>query len=161
MAKRSTSGSGEAVKQVDGFLAKFEPEIEKAARMCLKKMRARLPGAFELVYDNYNALAFGFGPSERAGEAIFSIAVFPRWVSLFFLQGAKLADPHKILKGGGNKVRHIVLKSAADLDLPEIRELFDRARLDAKKDIDSKGGGTLIVKSVAEKQRPRRAAVKS
>jgi hypothetical protein len=160
MAKRSTGGGHkaveDAVKQVDRFLAKFEPEVEKVARACLKKIRARLPGAFELVYDNYNAQAFGFGPSERAGEAIFSIAVFPRWVSLFFLQGATLADPHKILKGSGNKVRHIVLKSATDLDLPEIRELFDRARMDAKKDIDPKGGGTLIVKSVAEKQRPRR-----
>jgi hypothetical protein len=162
MAKRSTGGGRkaveEAVNQVDGFLAKFEPEVEKAARACLKKMRARLPGAFELVYDNYNALAFGFGPSERAGEAIFSIAVFPRWVSLFFLQGAKLADPHKVLKGGGSRVRHIVLKSAADLDLPAIRELFAVARMDVRRDIDPKGEGTLIVKSIAKKQRPRRPA---
>jgi hypothetical protein len=156
MAKRSDGGVIEAVEQVDGFLARFEPEIEKLARSCLKKMRSRLPGAFELVYDNYNALAIGFGPSERASEAIFSVVLYPRWVSLFFLQGAKLADPHKVLKGSGNQVRHIVLKSAAELDLPEIRELFALARLDAKKDIDPKGAGTLIVKSVAAKQRPRR-----
>ena len=161
MAKRSAGAGDEAVEQVDGFLAKYEPEIEKLARACLKKMRARLPGAFELVYDNYNALAFGFGPSERASEAIFSIALYPRWVSLFFLQGAKLADPHKILRGSGNQVRHVVLKSAADLDLPEIRELMVLARLDAKKDIGPKAGGKLIVKSVAANQRSRRAMGKS
>ena len=46
-----------------------------------------------------NALAIGFGPTERASEAIFSIAVFPRWVSLFFLQGAGLPDPDGILQG--------------------------------------------------------------
>ena len=71
----------------------------------------------QLVYDNYNALAIGFGPSERASEAIFSIVLYPRWVTLFFLQGAGLADPKRLLKGSGKVVRHIVLASAADLDL--------------------------------------------
>jgi len=85
--------------QLDGFLAKFTPEVRAIAKAALAKMRRRLPGALELVYDNYNALAIGFGPSERASEAIFSIALFPRWVSLFFLQsGAKLPDPQKLLK---------------------------------------------------------------
>jgi len=163
VAKRSAGGGVEigsvqieAEHQLNGFLAKFTPEIEKQARACLKKMRARLPGAFELVYDNYNALAIGFSPSEKPLEGIFSIVLYPRWVSLFFLQGAKLADPQKILKGNGSVVRHIVLTAATDLDRPEIRDLMDRARMDAKKDINPKGGGRLIVKSVAAKQRPRR-----
>ena len=39
------------------------------------KVRALLPGAIELVYNNYNALAIGFGPTERASDVIFSIAV--------------------------------------------------------------------------------------
>ena len=47
-------------------------------------MRARLPGATELVYDTYNALAIGFGPSEKASDAIFSIVLYPRYVTLFF-----------------------------------------------------------------------------
>ena len=46
--------------ELDEFLAKFTPEVEDTARQALKKMRARLPGAIELVYDNYNALAIGF-----------------------------------------------------------------------------------------------------
>ena len=33
--------------------------------------------ALELVYDNYNALAIGYAPTERTSEAIFSIALFP------------------------------------------------------------------------------------
>jgi hypothetical protein len=62
-------------------------------------MRRRLPGATELIYDNYNALAIGFGPGERSSDAVFSIAVWPRWVSLFFLRGTRLHDPGKLLKG--------------------------------------------------------------
>ncbi|MGA7411558.1 MAG: DUF1801 domain-containing protein [Bryobacteraceae bacterium] len=90
-------------------------------------MRKRLPGAVELVYDNYNALAIGFGPSEKASEAIFSIAVFPRWVSLFFLQGATLEDPENLLKGSGRRARHIVLKDAGTLDEPAIEALMAQA----------------------------------
>src|ERR1700675_5002328 len=93
-------------QQLCSFLAKFEPRVAASARAALSRLRKRLPGAIEIVYDNYNALAIGFGPSDRASEAIFSIAVFPRWVSLFFLQGAKLPDPDGLLQGTGTKVRH-------------------------------------------------------
>src|SRR5579859_908744 len=106
--------------QLKGFLAKFTPEIEKAASAILRAMRARVPGAMELVYDNYNALAIGFGPTERTSDAVFSIAVFPRWVSLFFFGGPSLPDPQKLLQGAGNVVRHIVLEGAKDFDNPAI-----------------------------------------
>ena len=52
-------------QQVDSFLAKYTPEIEKLARAALTKMRKRLANAIEFVYGNYNALVFGFGPNER------------------------------------------------------------------------------------------------
>ena len=83
----------DAEAQLAAFLAKFTPEIETFAKAVRARMRSRLPGANELVYDNYNALAIGYAPSERASEAIFSIALFPRWVSLFFLQAKGCAIP--------------------------------------------------------------------
>ena len=43
--------------QLAGFLAKSTPEIALLAEAILAKMRLRLLGAFQLVYDNYNALA--------------------------------------------------------------------------------------------------------
>jgi hypothetical protein len=144
--------------QLAAFLAKFTPETAALAKAVLTKMRARLPGAVELVYDNYNALAIGFGPTERASEAIFSIAVFPRWVSLFFLYGAALPDPKKVLKGSGNKVRHIVIKNAAELDAPAIRDLMARALKAAAKPPDGKGRGRIVIKAISAKQRPRRPA---
>src|SRR6516164_5365307 len=108
-------------QQLASFIAKFTPEIASRTEAILAKMRKRYPTALEIVYDNYNALAIGFGPTERASEAVFSIAVFPRWVSLFFLQGARLADPHGLLKGAGKKARHIVLEDASILDKPAVR----------------------------------------
>jgi hypothetical protein len=132
-------------------MARYTPEIRSVAKAALKKMRERVPGAIELVYDNYNALVIGFGPTERASDAVFSIVLYPRWVTLFFLKGAKLRDPRKLLKGSGKFVRHIVLQSADDLDAPDVRALMTQAL----------NGMTfekrrLVIKSISKKQRPRK-----
>jgi hypothetical protein len=148
-------------RQLDLFLAKFSPNVAALARAVLRRMKQRLPGATCLVYDNYNALAIGFGPSERASDAVFSIAVFPRWVSLFFLQGTELSDPDRILKGSGNRVRHIVLESADDLERPAIRALMQEALKIADPPIPLRGKPTLVIKSVSAKQRSRRPSKKA
>ncbi len=150
--------SASAEEQLAGFLAKFTPQIAALAETILAKMRARLPGAVQPVYDNYNALAIGFGPTDHLADVVFSIAVFPRWVSLFFFHGIGLNDPKKLLKGSGNQVRHIVLNHAAMLDDPAIVDLMDQALLNAKTPIDPHSAGRLVIKSVSPKQRPRRPA---
>src|SRR3954451_23441382 len=94
-------------QQLAGFIAKYTPEIAAQARRVLAKMRSVMPGAIEMVYDNYNWLVIGFGPTERPSEAIFSIILAPRWVTVCFLHGAKLKDPRKRLQGKGNQVRTI------------------------------------------------------
>lgn len=142
--------------QLDGFLSRYSPEIVSLAKVVLKKMRARLPGAFELVYDNYNALVIGFGPTDRASDAIFSIALYPRWVSLFFLKGAKLDDPGRILKGGGKQVRHLVLEKPSILDRPPVRALMKDALRASPTPIRRSSGGALVIKSISAKKRPRR-----
>jgi hypothetical protein len=146
-----------AKAQLENFIDKFTPEVARQARAALKIMRARLPNADVLVYDNYNALAIGFGPSEKAGAAVFSLALYPKWVTLFFLQGATLNDPNKRLKGGGNLVRHVRLLDLALFDDPDIVALMDQALARAKVQLDPKRKkGALIIKSVSAKQRPRR-----
>jgi hypothetical protein len=152
MAAKNSPG-----KQLDSFIAKYTPDVAAIARAAIAKMRARLPGAVELVYDNYNALAVGFGPSERTSEAVFSITLFPRWVSLFFLHGANLRDSQHVLRGKGTRARHIVLTGAGDLALPAVEALIAEALVVAPKPFDRKRR-RLIIKSISAKQRPRRPA---
>ncbi len=137
-------------------MAAYTPEIAALAKDALEKMRSYLPGATELVYDNYNALAIGFGPSDRASEAIFSIALYPHWVSLFFLHGAGLPDPSRVLQGTGTAARHMILKSPETLDEPAVQILIEQALLHAAVPIDPTKPGRLLIKSVSEKQRARR-----
>ncbi len=108
-----------AEKQLERFLDAFAPEVADLARTTLVKLRKRLPHAKELVYDNYNALAIGFSPSERSSEGIFSIALYPGHINFFFLQGAKLPDPEGLLQGAGSVVRHIAKIDEKTLDRAE------------------------------------------
>jgi hypothetical protein len=150
----ATGGSAE--KQLSGFIGKFAPERAREIRAARKKMRALLPSATEMVYDNYNFFVIGYGPDDRASLAIFSIAAQASGVSLSFLQGAKLPDPTKRLRGSGNVVRNIRLESVAVLDEPDVRALIDAALARARVRMDPTAQRQLIIKSVSAKQRPRR-----
>jgi hypothetical protein len=143
-------------RQLAAGLAKYEPSVAASAKGALSRLRKRLPGAVELVYDNYNALAVGFGPSERASEVIVSIALYPRWVTLFFLQGVRLPDPQQLLKGSGSRVRHIVLREPADIESPGIEALIRVAAKLSAKPIEAAQRRRLIIKSISKKQRSRR-----
>ncbi|MGO9340705.1 MAG: hypothetical protein ACLPY1_24790 [Terracidiphilus sp.] len=150
------TGGKDAEKQLALFLAKYAPEIADLAEDIRGEMRKLYPTALELVYDNYNGLVIGYCPTERPSEAIFSIVLYPKWVSLFFLQAKGLTDPDRILCGSGTIARHIVLPSAAALHLPEVRSLMKEAQARAKVPFDSKGAHRLIIRSISPTQRPRR-----
>ena len=142
--------------ELHAFIDKFTPEVAALTRELLRKMNARVPGAAIMVYDNYNALAIGFGPSDRAGQAVVSLAVMPRWVTLCFLRGVGLPDPHGLLKGSGSRVRHVRLHTAEAFDDPRIQELLAAALDRSEPPIDPNREHQLIIKSISAKQRPRR-----
>jgi Domain of unknown function (DU1801) len=143
-------------QQFAGFLAQFSPEVRAVAKAALAAMRKRLPGAIEFVYDNYYALVVGFGPTERPSEAIFSIVIYPRHVSLCFLFGAELDDPQKILQGSGNQIRHIRLENAATLDEPEVKVLIAEAIKGSETPFKRTGRRRMLIRMVSAKQRSRR-----
>lgn len=147
-------------QQLEKMMARYEPAVATVARKALGKMRKLVPGAVEMVYDNYNALAIGFVPGDRPSEAVFSIALYPNYVNLFFLQGKGLPDPTGRLEGNANRVRRIRLESAETLDDPEILELINVALHRAKVPIDAKQKRRLVIKSISKKQRPRRPSKK-
>ena len=142
-------------QQLAGFLARFSPEIATLAKTARARMRKRLPRAVEMVYDNFNALVIGYSPTERPSDAIVSIVLYPRWVNVFFLQGAHLPDPHGVLKGSGNQVRHIRLDAgAAILDTPAVRAVLSEAIAFA--DAPFAGKSRLVIRAISQKQRARR-----
>jgi hypothetical protein len=122
-----TSRSGSTDRELERIIAKRSPEMAKLTRDVLKAMRARLPGATELVYDKKNALVIGFCPDDRASDVINSVAVYSKWINLYFFEGDALPDPEGLLQGTGAMVRHIRITDAADLDRPGVKALMKAA----------------------------------
>ena len=143
-------------RQLASFIAKFDPKVGRLVRSARAALRKRWPTAVELVYDNYNALAIGWGPNERTSEVIVSLAVFARGVNLYFMYGASLPDPLGLLKGSGNQGRFIRLESVAQLDEPAVAALLRAAVRHGRTPLATTGRGSLVIKSVSARQRPRR-----
>jgi len=150
-----------AETQLASYFAKYEPAIVKLGKALRAKLRARLPGLFEVVYvyDSQNALVIAYSPTGRGYDAPCSIGVYPRCVKLFFGQGALLSksDPNKLLQGSGKTVRHVVLNAVADFDRAEIEALMAAALKLAKVRLDPGAKGAVILKAEEQKQRAIRA----
>ena len=153
------TGRDDTETDIRGFIDRFTPDIAAVTHACRAAVRGRLPAAFELVYDNYQALAIGYGSSERQKDIVLSIAVYPRVVRLFFYYGITLPDPTGRLSGEGNQVRHLLLGGPDTLAEPAVEALIAAALAQAAQPMKEEGTVISIVKSISARQRPRRAAV--
>lgn len=144
--------------QLEAFFDKFPVDIASEGRALLGRLEARVPGATIMVYDNYNALAIGFAAEDRVSTVVLSIALYPKWINLFFMRGVELRDRHGLLKGNGSKVRHVPKVTSASFDDERIEALIDQALGIAQPPIDPAAPGKLLIKSISAKQRPRRPA---
>jgi hypothetical protein len=150
-----------AETQLAGYFATYEPAMVKLGKALRARLRARLPGLFEIVYvyESQGALVISYSPTERGYEAVCSLSVYPGLVKLGFGRGAQLSksDPKKLLQGQGKLVRYVELNSVADFDRAEIERLIADAVKLAKLRLDPNAKGAVIIKAEAQKQRARRA----
>src|SRR5712692_9329823 len=116
------------------FLKPYDREIQKLALQVRALVLEEMAPCYENIYDAYSAVAIGYGTSDRLRDGIFHIAVYSQHVNLGFNDGATLDDPKGILQGGGNRIRHISIKTAEDLSRPEVRAYIRRLRKKALAD---------------------------
>jgi Domain of unknown function (DU1801) len=154
------AASAAGARQLEGFISKFDPSNQALIRAVRKALRRRLPTANELVYDNYNFFVVGYCSTDRPSDCIVSIAAGSNGVGLSFYQGATLPDPQKVLLGSGRQNRFVRLSSATTLARPEVKALIAAAVSQAKTPLRATGRGKLIIRSISDKQRPRRTRAK-
>jgi Domain of unknown function (DU1801) len=149
------------------FLEPYDPEITEVALGLRALVLEEMAPCYENIYDAYSAVAIGYGLSQRLSDGVFHIAVYSKHVNLGFNQGAALDDPKRILEGSGNRIRHINIKSLADVKRPEVRSYIRRARKKALNDAKKLGEPALpkpsgvisTVKAIYQKKRrPNRCA---
>lgn len=143
------------------FLKPYDPEIRDLALKLRALVLAEMAPCYENIYDAYSAVAIGYGTSDRLRDGIFHIAVYSKHVNLGFNDGATLDDPKGILRGSGNQIRHITIKTTADIRRPELRAYIRRARKKAFADARKLGepaptkpdGVVSTVKAIYKKKR--------
>jgi hypothetical protein len=155
--KRSSSTPAD---QLEAFIDKFDPPNQSLIRATRKVLRKRFPTAYELVYDNYNFFVIGYSPTERPSDSLLSIAAGANGVGLCFIQGARLADPKKLLSGGGTQTRFLRIPSVDVFKDRDVISLIAAAESDAKVAMPTTGHGGLVIRSISAKQRPRRKGKK-
>jgi len=150
--------SKEQTKDLLAFLKPFGDEITDLV-MWLREFAWDLyPQANELIYDNYNAVAFGWSPTDKVGHTFCSIAVgrSSKNVHFGFYWGSALSDPKKLLLGNGNQYRYILVTDKNQFPAAYIKKLLKEAyafSLSKVKDESQLLQGQTIVKSVSEKKR--------
>ena len=140
------------------FLSPFPNDVVEKALWLREMVWDLYPESNELIYDNYNAVAFGWSPTDKVGHTFCSIAVgrSSHNVHFGFYWGSEIADPDKILLGKGNQYRYFLVKSIDDFPKKYILKLIEEAYInslskvkDEKQIIKSQ----TIVKSISEAKR--------
>jgi len=143
-------------KYLKKFLKPYPKDVQANALHLREWLWDLYPSCNELIYDNYNALAFGLSLSNTAGDAFVSIAVFSTSLNFGFNRGTEITDPKKILIGNGNLYRYIKVTDIKDFPKAYAKKLVRSAYVNAKARY-RKGKITLkgltIVKLVMEKKR--------
>jgi len=142
--------------QISGFLRKYSPAIQTELGAARSHLRALFPRGFELVFDNYNALVFGFSPTELARDCFISVAGYPKWVTLFFLNGRALSDPRGLLEGSGKQVRSIRLKEAEAINDRHVQLLIAQSIAPHAEALSEAPQLKTLIKTIVTEHRPRR-----
>lgn len=148
----------EETKDLKKFLRVFPGESQEIALWLRDFCWDLFPECNELIYDNYNALAFGWGLSDRLGDVFCAIAVHNNGVNFGFNKGVALTDPKKILLGNGKVFRFIRVKDKKDFPKAYVTRLLKEAYKNALNDMNGKPElkGATIVKSISpKKKRPK------
>jgi hypothetical protein len=153
--------SRDELSDLKKFLAPFPDEVQETALWLRDFIWTIYPQANELIYDNYNALAFGWSPTDRVGHTFCSIAVGRTSYNVHFgfYWGSKLTDPEKKLLGGGNQYRYWLVKNRKDFPKTYLKKIMEEAwaySLSLVKDQKQITQSKTIVKSVSSAKRKKK-----
>ena len=143
------------------FLGHFDKNIQKTVLWLRDFVWELYPQANELIYDNYNALAFGWSPTLKVSHTFCSIAVgrTSKNIHFGFYWGSKISDTKKILLGQGNQYRYLLVKDLSGFPKKYITGLIKEAynySLSKIKKPKEVCAGITVVKSISAKKREKK-----
>ena len=144
-------------KELLEYLGFYDDSIQKLALQTRDFVLGEMAPCIEFIVDAYNAVALGYGPTDRLKDCVCHIAVYAEHVNIGLNHGAELDGFGGLLQGTGRQIRHITIRSAGDFQIPAVRKCLRAAyKLAAMKQTTRhlKGVGTVIKKPYPRKRRP-------
>lgn len=84
------------------------------------------PDSNEILYHTH-ALTTVFSISDMLSDAFCMLPVYTNHVNLGFAKGTLIKDPHRLLKGTGNLIRHVPVETPKDYRNAKIKALIKSA----------------------------------
>ena len=122
MAIRTMGGTG----TFDEVVASASEQVRELAYATRALIADVMPDVVEVPWAQQRTAGYGVGPKKMSQHFCY-IAPHKDHVNLGFMYGAQLDDPEGLLEGSGELLRHVKIRSAADLQSPALRELIERA----------------------------------
>jgi hypothetical protein len=148
------------VADLKKFLKPFPQDVQETVLWLRDFVWGLYPESNELIYDNYNALAFGWSPTDRLGHVFCNIAVGRTSLNIHFgfYWGSQIADPEKKLIGSGNQYRYFLVKNRNDFPKTYMKKLLKEAFINSMlkvKDQRQIMEGRTMVKSESASKRTK------
>jgi hypothetical protein len=150
--------SKEQIKDLMTFIKPFPETVQETALWLRAFVWDLYPDTNELIYDNYNAVAFGWSPTDKLGHTFVSIAIGRSSHNLHFgfYWGSEIIDPKKMLLGKGNQYRYLLVTNQVDFPKSYLQKLIKEAYINSLskvKDTQQIMHGRTIVKSISSTKR--------
>jgi hypothetical protein len=116
---------GEFAMTIEEQLESHTPVVREIALRARALVLSIYPEAIEQIDPADHLIAYGHGMTMK--ELLWYIAPFKAHVNLGFIRGRELHeqnDPAGLLEGTGRNLRHVKLRSLADVDRPALRDLL-------------------------------------
>src|SRR6267142_2090110 len=114
-------------KELLEFLRRYDPAVGNLVLRVRDFVRKEIAPPHEYILNVSYTVAMGYGPTARVSDTVCMIGAYSSHVNLGFNEGTEVEDPYRLLQGTGKKIRHVKIKTEADLSHPGIRELLREA----------------------------------
>lgn len=124
----------------DQLVELFPPEIAELCRRADQLIRSSIPVGGSAVSLGWKNVRYGPRTPMRMDEIIVVMNPMKDRVNLNFGDHESLPDPDHLLEGTGKGIRHVKIRSEADLRRPGVKALLQAAGKRAGKRVGKTGG---------------------
>jgi len=111
---------------IEQFLENYDPKVREVCEQLRTLAKELTPEMEEFLFPGWKNISYGKSRSDK--DLFFYIAPFKDSVNLGFFRGTSLQDKNNLLKGTGKHMRHIKIKSMAEVDLKAISSMILEAQ---------------------------------